>query len=231
MKKEILLGFLFMLLSVYAVKAQDCMGFNMKAGSGFDMNSFDGKGKLIATMHYKIVNVATEAGAVVYTIDFESMNNKGKSEIKNTYKLHCKGNILSMDAKSLISTEQMKSLENFQMKFTSADIEYPASLTVGQKLKDASLKGEGSSGPMSITTNILIFNRKVESLEKITVPAGTYDAYKITSDMTMESQMGLKIKLDLQTVSYRVPNILWDLKTESYRKGKLAGTTELIKIY
>ncbi|TDE18229.1 TapB family protein [Dyadobacter psychrotolerans] len=231
MMKNILLSFLLVMVGVCTLKAQDCMGFNMKAGSGFDMNSYDAKGKLITTMRYKIANVSNEAGAVVYTIDFESVNSKGKSEMKNTYKMRCKGNTLSMDAKSLISSEQMKSLESFQMKFTSDDIEYPAKLTVGEKLKDASLKGEGTSGPLAITTNMLIFNRKVESQEKLTIPAGTFDAYKVTSDMTMESQMGMKIKLDFQTVSYRAPNILWDLKTESYRKGKLVGTTELSKIY
>ena len=145
--------------------------------------------------------------------------------------MRCKGNVLSLDAKSLVSQEQLKSLENFQMKFTSDDIEYPAKLTVGDKLKDASLKGEGSSGPLAMTMNMLIFNRKVESQEKLTIPAGTFDAYKVTSDMTMETQMGMKIKFDIQAISYRADGVLWDLKTESYRKGKLVGTTVLSKIY
>jgi hypothetical protein len=231
MMKTILFAMLLSVMAICTTQAQDCMGFNLKSGNGFEMESFDGKGKLIGKMTYKISDVSNEGGFVVYTIDFESFSSKGKSELKNTYKMRCKGNVLSLDAKSLVSQEQMKSLESFQMKFTSDDIEYPAKLTVGDKLKDASLKGEGSSGPLAMTMNMLIFNRKVESQEKLTIPAGTFDAYKVTSDMTMETQMGMKIKFDIQAISYRAEGVLWDLKTESYRKGKLMGTTVLSKIY
>jgi hypothetical protein len=231
MIKTVIYTLFFVVMTTSITLAQDCNGFNLKSGNGFEMDSFDGKGKLNGKMTYKISNVSSEGGFVVYTIDFESFSSKGKSELKNTYKMRCQGNVISLDAKSLISQDQMKSMENFQMKFTSDDIEYPAKLSAGDKLKDASLKGEGSSGPLSIVMNMLIFNRKVESQEKLTIPAGSYDAYKVSSDMTMETQMGMKIKFDMQSVSYRADGILWDLKTESYRKGKLMGTTVLTKIY
>jgi len=104
-------------------------------------------------------------------------------------------------------------------------------LSVGQTLKNASLKGEGASGPLAIVINMLISNRKVESQEKLTIPAGTFDAYKISSDMNMETKMGLGVKMDFHTISYRAPGVLWDLKSETYRKGKLMATTELTKIY
>lgn len=231
MIRTILSALLITIVAICTAQAQDCMGFKLKPGNGFEMDSFDGKGKLTGKMTYKISDVSNEGGYVVYTIDFESFSSKGKSELKNTYKMRCKGNVLTLDTKSLVSQEQMKSLESFQMKFTSDDIEYPTKLTAGDKLKDASLKGEGSSGPLAMTMNMLIFNRKVESQDKLTIPAGTFDAYKVTSEMTMETQMGMKIKFDMQAVSYRADGVLWDLKTESYRKGKLMGTTVLTKIY
>jgi hypothetical protein len=230
MSEKILLGLLFSLICTFS-QAQECMGFNMKSGSGFEMNNFDGKRKPTGKISYKIASVSKEGSDVIYTIDMESFNSKGKSEMKSTYKMRCNGSTLKMDARSLISEEQMKSVQDFQMKFTSQDIEYPGTFTVGQELKDASLKGEGTSGPLTINMNMLIANRKVESQEKITVPAGSFDAYKITSDMTMETAMGMKIRMEFQTVSYRAPGVLWDLKTETYRKGKLMAASELSRIY
>ena len=231
MIKKLLLSFLCVVLCIVKTQAQECMGVTLKAGSGFDMDSFDGKGKPAGKMTYKIASVTNEGGTSVITIDFESFSNKGKSELKNKYKMRCNGNSITLDASSLISQEQLKSFENFNMKFTSEDIEYPTKLSVGQTLKNASLKGEGASGPLAIVINMLISNRKVESQEKLTIPAGTFDAYKISSDMNMETKMGLGVKMDFHTISYRAPGVLWDLKSETYRKGKLMATTELTKIY
>lgn len=231
MKSKILLLFAVFISSIVSIRAQDCMGTNMKAGSGFEMANYDSKGKLIGTMTYKIAKVTSQGAMSVITIDMESFNTKGKSELKNTYEMKCDGNTLFLDASTLINQEQMKSFENFQMKFTSTNIEFPNKFTVGEKLKDASMKGEGTSGPMTMIFNMLISNRKVESQEKITIPAGTFDAYKITSDMKMETKMGFGITVDINTISWRAPGVLWDLKTESYRKGKLFGRSELTKIY
>lgn len=231
MKKNILAILLLILAVTRSLHAQDCMGFNLKAGSGFEMENFDAKGKSTGKLIYKISNVANEGGFVVYTIDFESLNTKGKSELKNTYTMRCKGNVLSLDTKSLISQEQMKSLENFEMKFTSDDIEYPAKLKAGEKLKDATLKGEGASGPLTMTMNMQISNRLVGEQEKLTIPAGTFDVHKVSSDILMETHMGIKIKIEMQTVSYRADGVLWDLKTETYRKGKLMASSVLTKIY
>jgi len=231
MKNRILLLIILLISGITGAYAQECMGTTMKAGSGFEMANYDGKGKLTGTMTYKIVKVTSQAGMSVISVDMESFNPKGKSEFKNSYEMKCDGNTLFLDAGSMINKEQMKSFESFQMKFTSTNIEFPNKFTVGQKLKDASMKGEGTSGPMAMNFNMLISNRNVDSQEKITVPAGTFDTYKITSDMKMETKMGFGITIDMNTISWRAPGVLWDLKTESYRKGKLIARSELTKIY
>jgi hypothetical protein len=230
MKRTIFLNLVLFCVCSLAY-AQECIGIKMKAGSGFEMNNFDGKGKSTGKLLYKISNVTAEGAVTVLTIEMENVNSKGKTDMKNTYKMRCDGNTLMLDASSLVSPEQMKSFENMEMKFTYDNIEYPGKLAVGQKLKDASVNGEGKSGPLGITFKMLIHNRTIQSEEKLTVPAGTYDAFKVTSDMTMETLMGMNMKFEINTVTYRTPGVLWDLKTESYRKGKLMGYSELAKIY
>ena len=84
---------------------------------------------------------------------------------------------------------------------------------------------------MPVVFNLFIKNRTVAGQEKLTIPAGSYDVYKINSDMNMEMVMGFPVKMEMQTVSYRAPGVVWDLKTETYRKGKLMGYSELSKIY
>lgn len=231
MKKLVLWSILCFSMLCGQVFAQECAGLTMKEGGGFEMNNYDGKAKSIGKIVYKITKVSKEGANTVFTIDMESFNNKGKSELKNTYKMLCDGNVLTLDASSMISQEQMKSFKDMEMKFTYDNIEYPAKYNVGDKLKDASVKGEGKSGPMPINFNMLIKNRVIAGQEKLTIPAGTYDAYKLTSDMNMEMVMGFPVKMDMQTVSYRAPGVVWDLKTETYRKGKLMGYSELTKIY
>jgi hypothetical protein len=219
------------LLSCTFSFAQECVGLTMKAGSGFEMNNYDGKGKQTGKLVYKIASVTKEDGKTVIAIDMETLDNKGKSEMKNSYKMKCDGNVLALDASSLISKEQLKSFENMEMKFTYDNIEYPGQLAVGQKLKDASVRGDGKSGPLNITFKMLIHNREVASQEKLTTPAGTFDVFKINSDMTMETAMGMNMKFEMNSVSYRAPGVIWDIKTETYRKGKLMGYSELAKIF
>lgn len=227
--------FLWSILCFFAIaipaSAQECVGFNLKEGSGFEMNNFDSKGKPAGKLTYKISKITSEGASTVFSIEMESFSAKGKSELKNTYQMKCNGNTLLLDASSMISEEQLKSFKDMNMKFTYDNIEYPTKLTVGEKLKDASVKGEGKSGPMPINFNMKIKNREVVGQEKLTIPAGSYDAYKLTSDMNVEMVMGFPVKVDMQTVSYRAPGLIWDLKTETYRKGKLMGYSELSKIY
>ena len=63
------------------------------------------------------------------------------------------------------------------------------------------------------------------------VGAGEFDAYKITATNKMTTKTIANISLEIESISYRAPGVLWDIKTETYRKGKLMGTSELSKIY
>jgi len=231
MKKILIWCILLICISLLKVRAQECAGISLKEGSGFETSNFDGKGKPTGKFVYKIAKITKEGSSTIFTVDMEFFNTKGNSEMKNAYKMKCDGNILQMDVSALINHEQLKTFESMEMEFTYDNIEFPVQLSVGEKLKDASVKGNGKSGPVPVTFNMIISNRNVNSLEKLTVPAGTYDAYKISSDMSMEMAMGIPVKVAMQSVSYRAPGILWDLKTETYRKGKLMSYSELSRIY
>ncbi|MPR35480.1 TapB family protein [Salmonirosea aquatica] len=231
MKKLINLLLWVALFSPVTLYAQECMGIVLKEGSGFEMVTSNGNGKQMGRLVYKIKKVSKDGSDVVVDMDFESFDAKGKSQMANSMQMRCNGNELRVDASSMMMQDQNKQYEAFDMKFTSKDIIFPAKLSVGQTLPDASLHGEGSSGPMAMTTDMAITNRKVEGKETVNVPAGTFDTYKVTSDMNVTSRTVVKIAFDFNTVSYRSDKVLWDIKTETYRKGKLISITELSKIF
>ncbi len=84
---------------------------------------------------------------------------------------------------------------------------------------------------MNLSYSMTMKNRKVVAQENLTVPAGTFNAYKVTSDMTINNKTIVNLSIDFQTVSYRSPSVLWDIKTETYRKDKLMGYSVLSKIF
>lgn len=195
------------------------------------MASFDGKGKSTGTLKYKFAKVTQEGGFTVVDIVVEGFSPKGKSEYTQKFTMKCDGNESFIDATSLVMEDQMKSFESFNMKFTSNDIFYPNRLSVGETLKEASLKGTGDMSGIPITFDMIITDRKVAAQEKLKVGAGEFDAYKITATSKMTTKTIANISMEFEIVSYRAPGVIWDIKTETYRKGKLISTSELSKIY
>ena len=231
MKKIITLVTFFICLQLHS-NAQMCFGINMKSGMGFEMLSYNAKDKPMGKLLYTIKEVINEGGATVLKIELQSFNTKDKLESANSYSCRCKGNEIMVDMTSMMAAQENPMLKDAKMTFTSTDLTYNDNYTIGANLKDASLKGEGEmGGGMKLEYSMDMKNRKVESQENITVPSGTYNAYKITSDMTVSTKTLMNISFDFQTVSYRAPKILWDVKTETYRKGKLMSYTVLSKVF
>ncbi len=230
MKNTLTLILAFLLLSPFAARAQECMGLTMKEGSGFEMLSLNGRGKEDGRIVYKITKVSKEGSETVIDMDMEYFDKKDNSQMKNTFKMRCDGNEMRLDASAMMPQGQSEQMASMDMKFTSKDMIYPGNLSVGQKLPDASMHGEGGMAGITMTFDTDIINRKVESKENITVPAGTFEAFKITYDMDINIKSVMKMNQEMSTISYRSPKVLWDIKTETYRKGKLMGSTVLSKI-
>jgi len=71
--------------------------------------------------------------------------------------------------------------------------------------------------------NVWITNRKVEAIEDITTPAGTFTCYKISSDVETKMMM----KISIKSVEWYAKNV-GTVRTESYNNnGKLTGYTLL----
>jgi hypothetical protein len=77
-----------------------------------------------------------------------------------------------------------------------------------------------------MTMTVKVYNRKVEAIENITTPAGSFECSKITYNI--DTKVGLSVKLTgIEWVSKNVGVV----RSESYNtKGKLQGYTLLTSL-
>lgn len=214
------------------IQAQTCMGVNMKAGMGYEMVTYNAKDKPTGKIVYTVKNISTENGTTLMSMEMQNFDAKDKLQATNNYKCACKGNELMVDMTAMMAGQENPMLKDAKMTFTSTDLTYTDNYTVGAALKDAELKGQGEmGGGMMLNYSMSMKNRKVVAQENITVPAGTFNAYKVTSDMTVSTKTIMNISFDFQVVSFRAPNVLWDIRSETYRKDKLMGYSILTKVF
>ncbi|GAB2601548.1 TapB family protein [Spirosoma areae] len=212
--------------------AQDCLGMTFKAGMGFELSHFNPKDKPIGKVIYQVKDVHKEGSSTVMDITAQFEDEKGKQ--RPPYMIHytCTGNELVADMSGMMQAMQSNGPKDMEMKLKTNKLVYPGKLSVGQKLSDGQMEAEmTSNGNTMMNMSMTMANRQVESKEALTTPAGKFDAYKVSSDMSFENKvMGIPIRNSMRVVSYRADNQLFDIKSETYNKnGKLMGYSLLTK--
>ena len=162
------------------------------------------------------------------TMKLTYTDDKGKNILESDYNITCTGNGVKIDYESLFPSEMKKQYEDMgmEMEITGTDIEIPNDLSAGQTLDDANVSVSMDMGAMKMKINVDTFDRKVEKMESVTTPAGTFDCYLITE----------KSKSKVMMANMEMSNNVWIsegvgmIKQESYGKnGKLMSRMELTK--
>ena len=211
--------------------AQDCLGMTFKSGMNYELSTFNAKDKPTGKLMYMVKDVRREGGSTVMNITARFEDEKGKQQPPYTIQYTCTGDELVADMSGMMQSMQ-SGLKDAEMRLKSNRLVYPSKLSVGQILADGRMETEMlSKGTTLMTMSMTMSNRQVESKSPVTTPAGTFDAYKVTSDMNFENRMmGIPVRGTIRTVSYRAANQLFDVKSETYNKsGKLMGYTLLTK--
>ncbi|GAB3950418.1 hypothetical protein GCM10028805_28410 [Spirosoma harenae] len=203
-----------------------------KAGSSFELSHFSAKDKLTGKVAYQVKDVRKEGGSTIIDISAQFEDEKGKQ--RPPYLIHytCTGNELIADMSGMLQSMQASTMKDMEMKLKTNKLVFPGKLSVGQKLSDGQMEAEMvNSGNTMANMSMTMANRQVEGKESITTPAGTFDAYKITSDVNFENRvMGIPIRNAMKVISYRTDNQVLDIKSETYNKnGKLMGYSLLTK--
>ena len=221
MKRLFFLVVYSIVLVISAFAQSDCNPYILLSeGSKWEVETYNSKDKYEGKQAYEVVSVEGTEDGLLATINFVTYNKKGKEEFRDEVTFECKDGVVSMDMSKYIPSEMIESFENMKFEMEADRMSIPKELSVGQQLDDGSLTMT-ISGPVSMTFKTEVVDRKVESKEKVKVPAGEFEAYKLTSTLKFSGM----IKMERKSVEY-ISEGVGVVRTESYDKsGKLESYT------
>lgn len=203
--------------------------FPTKEGTVLVYQSFDKKDKLTNTLRYTIKKVNTTNDGMDITYMCESKDAKDQLIFNDEITIHQKGDVLYMDMSNFVNKAMFKQNGEIpaDLEITGNNMEIPNNPKEGDVLPDANVVMAMKIGFVNMKMSADITNRKVESIEDVTVKAGTFKGYKFTSDVN-STAMGIKAKSS--NISWYAKGI-GVIKSESFDKnGILQSRMELVEM-
>lgn len=222
-----LLLFFFMFFVYSATFAQDCGYYDISSGSSFSYQILDEKGKITGTTRTTCIDVNKAGPGTTYKIKSESFDAKNRPGTVSEYAMRCEGGQFYVNLQNMLDPKSFESFKDMELQITGADMMYPASMSSGDALPDANITISAATGGVSFLNMVVnISNRKVLGNETVTVPAGTFNCYKITYDVETK----LMFKINTNVVEY-INKGVGNVKTETYdKKGKMLSATVLSEV-
>lgn len=227
----LLVSYFFVFPSAWKASAQDCKYFYpTKKGSELEYTSYDKKGRVESVQIHKVIDKKHVGKALVIVVEqtIKSEDKKGQ-DIKTKFEVKCDDGKFYLNMNDFtkgINLDQYKQNPDNEVVVKSDELFIPSDISVGSTMPDGEVNIDVVvSGIPMFTTNVQVKNRKVETRETITTPAGSFDCLKITSDVTTKSMMTIESKT-IQWIAEGVGVV----KTETYSKNKLANSQLITKI-
>ncbi|MGK7391983.1 MAG: TapB family protein [Candidatus Cyclobacteriaceae bacterium M2_1C_046] len=213
--------FIFCWVITYASFGQCNPYYDIKENASWTMQLYDAKGKPDGKQINKITELNSTENGWIASVNSTLYDKKDKEIQEVKFEMECSNGIIEVELSKYIPQETLQAFQDMDMEFKGENLMLPKDLSVGKNLDDGSMT---ISGNMPFEITIAIQDRKVESKETVTVPAGTFEVFKITYTTRVKSMVSVETK----GVEY-VAEDIGVVKTESYNKnGKLIGTSELI---
>lgn len=181
----------------FAAAAQDCGGYYfLQNNKTVEMTIFDKKGKPTGKQVYNVSDVQKSGGTTTAHLNTEMFNEDNKSLGKSSATVECTGGAMMMDMKlSMPQSPNGNQPAATDVKIDKFFIEYPANMSVGDKLKDATMNADMQNNGIVQNMNMEVTNRQVLAKEKVTTAAGSWDCFKI----------GFHSKVKIKTMGIGVP--------------------------
>ncbi len=226
--KKIILVFILVFGLQSFSEAQYCNSFAMSKGMVLHYQNFDSKGEVTLSSKTTCLDVSTlSSGAVIYKVNTSVTDAKDVSLSFWEYEMECKDGRFYVSMGSFTDPELMKEYEDLDIYIDTTGMEYPAMLSESLALPDAKFEiSKAEIGVTMKTYDVVISDRKVVGIESVTVPAGTFDCFKITYEMDVKDVFKKKYN-----VTEYISEGTGKIKTETYnRKGKLMSSSVLIEL-
>jgi hypothetical protein len=223
--------FLFMSLPLFSL-SQECGNYLfMNDHSVVVMTVYDQKGKESGSQTWTIAEVKKNTDSYESVVNGVFKNSKGKEVASSSGVYKCENGVLKADARMSMPQQQMENYKDAEAKFESAYIDYPSNMSTGQSLNDVDFKMEVENKGVANIITFKMTDRKVESKESVTTPAGTWEAFVISYNSVFKIQIGpIGMPININGKEWFVPGV-GVVKSESYTKnGKLTGSTQITSI-
>lgn len=207
-------------------------------GAEIEATSYDEKGKETSKQYTKILSVTNEGGFTVANVEGKDADADGERKTTTVnYNYKCDGNKIYFDIASMFRTAEKEKDASFE----SSLIEYPINVKEGDVLPDAEGVMSSVKNGKKMTMKFIYKNRKVEGVEEVTTPAGTWKCYKISNGV--ESEMDIpgmdektKEMMKKMQEGMKTTTSIWFapdfgiVKMEMYMNGELKSRNEVTSI-
>jgi hypothetical protein len=224
MKIKGLIAFLF--ITPFLLAGQDiCKGYYaFEEGTSWTMTTYNKNKKKTGSAAYEVLFNEVENGIQTTTFTFEIFDKNNEKTNSGEFTGTCQNNTFTTSFNGFFG-ETMPQSADIEVEISGDFIQYPSTMTAGQKLPDAQIviasRIENGLALFKVTNDIT--NRKVIGFEKIVTPAGTFDCVKISYD----AKIKMLITRSLQVVEYMAVGV-GIVRSEQYdKKGELTGFTEI----
>lgn len=225
MKKVLFLAFMF--CASFILNAQ--LAYFPSEGTVLTYHNLDKKGKIESKIVYKVESVKQSGENADVTYFVESYGKKDELVFKDRITFKKEGDKLFFDMSNFVNKGAFQ--QNGEIPATveieGNSLEVPINGTDGQSLPDANMTIASDMGfvKLKMTTNIV--NRKVDNIEDLTVPAGTFNCMKISGDVSGKI---LGMNMSAKSVQWYSSGIGM-VKSETYdKKGELSGSMVLVAV-
>lgn len=210
------------------VNAQYCNSFAMTKGMVLGYENLDSKGKVTVKSSTTCLDLNTlGSGAIIYSVKTTISDAKDVPVSYREYDIKCEDGKFNIMMGSFTDPEKMKEYDDLYIFIDTIGMVYPAKLSVGQNLPDASFSiSKAELGAIMKTYDAKVTNRKVVNIESVSVPAGTFECFKITYDLQVKGLFKKKYEI----VEY-VSEGIGKIKTENFnKKGMLKSSSQLVEL-
>lgn len=224
----LLILIVFVSASFSGLYSQDCNAyFPYKAGISIGMSHFDKKEKLTGTSVQTVKAVNKIQDGVSFSLSQLHKDEKGKELFSGDFDITCQAGLIKVDMRKLLGPAMMGAYEGMEVQVEGDALEFPSVLKLGQVLKGGAMQVNVlNQGMKMMSIEINVSDRKVEALEKIITPAGTYMCYKIACET--ETKLFMKVKAKSEEWIAEGVGVV---KTASYNaNGKLESYSLLTSI-
>ncbi len=228
--KNSIFTFLFLSFSVFLFSQDNlCESGYMpfEEGLSFELTNFDKKNKVTSVSSQTVNSLENKSDGFKASVDFKVRNNKGDEMFEGGYGIECRGENIYMDMSNMFDPSAMAGMSNMEVEMNSDALEVPNNPRAGQELPEGTMTMNTKMNGMNLfSMNMRIYNRKIDGMEQVTTPAGTFDCVKITQ----ETEMKMMVKKSFKSSSWYAKGIGM-VKTENYdKKGRVESSTILTKI-